>query len=279
MLSRKDIIGQEELLNRIDNLIDSDNFPRFAIIVGPRNSGKKLIANYISDRLNATFVPSELKADDVRNVINQSYEQSSLMCYMWADSDSMSVTSKNAILKVTEEPPQQAYFIITLSDVNNMIPTIISRGTQLLINPYTSKQLIEYAKSRNYDIDKYSQFIGNVCSNPGEIDLLFTYDMDDFISFTNKVLDNIGKASPANALKLSNNFKLKKEETEKYDITIFIHSISVLCLERLIKTNDSRYGLACNLCSECLSEFRISSISKLAVIDKWLLNMRDIFAN
>lgn len=279
MLSRKDIIGQEELLNRIDSLIDSDNFPRFSIIVGPKNSGKKLIANYISDRLNATFVPSELKADDVRNVINQAYEQSSLMCYMWADSDSMSVTSKNAILKVTEEPPHQAYFIITLSDINNMIPTIISRGTQLLINPYTSKQLLEYAESRNYDISKYSHFIGNICSNPGEIDLLFTYNIDEFITFTNKVIDNIGIASPANALKLANNFRLKKDDTDKYDIIIFIHSISALCLDRLIKTNDSRYGLACKLCSECLSEFRISSISKLAVIDKWLLNMRNIFAN
>ena len=102
MISRNEIIGQKDLLDRIDYLIENDKLPRFIILVGAKNSGKKLIANYISDKLGATFVPCTLKADDVREVIDESYKQSELMCYMWADSDNMSITSKNAILKVKQ---------------------------------------------------------------------------------------------------------------------------------------------------------------------------------
>lgn len=279
MLKRKDIIGQTELLDRIDYLIDNNKLPRFLIIVGNKNSGKKLIANYISDKIGATFVPCNLKADDVRAVIDESYKQSELMCYMWADSDSMSITSKNAILKVTEEPPNLAYFIITLNDVNNMLPTILSRGTQLLINPYSDKELLEYAKSKNYDYEKHSVIITNVCSNPGDIDNLFAYDIDKFINFTYSILDNIGGASYANTLKLSNSFKLKKEDNinnDKYDITLFIRCFNAICLNELKSSNDMRYAQASILCSQCISEFRIPSISKLAVLDKWLIGIKDI---
>lgn len=279
MLKRKDIIGQTELLDRIDYLIDNNKLPRFLIIVGNKNSGKKLIANYISDKIGATFVPCNLKADDVRVVIDESYKQSELMCYMWADSDSMSITSKNAILKVTEEPPNLAYFIITLNDVNNMLPTILSRGTQLLINPYSDKELLEYAKSKNYDYKKHSVIITNVCSNPGDIDNLFAYDIDKFINFTYSILDNIGGASYANTLKLSNSFKLKKEDNinnDKYDITLFIRCFNAICLNELKSSNDMRYAQASILCSQCISEFRIPSISKLAVLDKWLIGIKDI---
>ena len=282
MINRKDIIGQNELIDRIDSLIENNNFPRFSIIVGPKNSGKKLIANYISDKLNATFIPCEVKADDVRTIINESYNQTSLMCYMWADSDTMSITSKNAILKITEEPPQKAYFIITLNDINTMLPTIISRGTKLFMNTYSEDELKEYANRKNYDFQQHSDIIFNICSNPGDIDNLFSYDVNNFITLAEQVLNCIGIASPANALKLSNNFVLKKDDNtnnNKYDIILFIHAISSICLSRLKETNGIIYGNACKLCTECISEFRIASVSKLAVLDKWLLNMRELFSS
>ena len=83
-------------------------------------------------------------------------------------------------------------------------------------------------------------------------------------------------------MKLSNNFILKKDEkseTEKYDIILFIHAVSSICLSKLKETNNAIYGDACKLCADCVSEFRVSSISKLAVLDKWLLNMRELFSS
>lgn len=272
MVSRDDIIGQNDLLDRIDNLIENNLFPRFSIIVGSPKSGKRLIANYISDKLGCSFVPSSIKIDDVRDVINSSYTVMESVCYMWANSDDMSLGAKNAILKITEEPPLNSYFIMTLRTVENTLPTILSRGTTFYLQPYTNKELLDYAHRRNYTIDN---LIADMCSTPGEIDIVNKYGSEPFLTFANTVLDNIGRASASNCLKLSSNFALKKDE-DKYDVNLFLHCIMSLCLQRYKETKDVRYNTLCISTCEILSEFKIASVSKLAVLDKWLLSANQI---
>ena len=272
MVRREDIIGQEQLLDRIDSLISNGNFPRFCILVGPPKSGKRLIANYISDRLNCSFVPSSTKIDDVREVINSSYTVMDTICYMWANADDMSLGAKNAILKITEEPPLNSYFIITLRTIENMLPTILSRGTTLYLQPYTKEELLSYASRRNVTIDDITS---NMCTTPGEVDIIVGYDEQKFLNFASSVLDNIGKASISNCLKLSNNFTLKKDE-DKFDVNLFLHCIMTLCLNRYKETLDVRFNRLCIETCSVLSEFKTSSVSKLAVLDKWLLSANKI---
>jgi len=267
MVSRNDIIGQKNVLDRIDNLVETNNFPRFCIIVGPPKSGKRLIANYISDKLNCQFVPSSIKIDDVRDVINSSYTVMDNVCYMWANADDMSIGAKNAILKITEEPPLNSYFIITLRTTENMLPTILSRGTTLYLQPYTPDELSAYGNKRTFIVDDIT---ANMCSTPGEINMIIQYGEEKFLNFANSVLDNIGIASISNCLKLSNNFALKKDD-DKYDISLFLHCISTLSLIRYKETLNIKYNELCIKTCDILSEFKVSSVSKLAVLDKWLL--------
>jgi len=267
MVSRNDIIGQKNVLDRIDNLVETNNFPRFCIIVGPPKSGKRLIANYISDKLNCQFVPSSIKIDDVRDVINSSYTVMDNVCYMWANADDMSIGAKNAILKITEEPPLNSYFIITLRTTENMLPTILSRGTTLYLQPYTTDELSDYGNKRTFIVDDIT---ANMCSTPGEINMIIQYGEEKFLNFANSVLDNIGIASISNCLKLSNNFALKKDD-DKYDISLFLHCISTLSLIRYKETLNIKYNELCIKTCDILSEFKVSSVSKLAVLDKWLL--------
>lgn len=276
MLTREDIIGQSNLLDRIDDLIANDNFPHFTIIVGNSKSGKKLIANYISDKLGCTFVPCSNKIDDIRDIIVSSYNVIEPMCYVWNNVDDMSVGAKNALLKVTEEPPNNAYYIMTLRTTENMLPTILSRGTTLHIQPYTNQQLKQYCNKRKLNSDNMD-IVLNMCSVPGEIDILNKYNIDEFILFTNKVLDFIGQASIANTLKLSNSFILKKDETDKYDIKLFLNCVMTLCMQRYNNTNDTRYNRLCIETCNILSEFRTASVNKLSVLDKWLLCANNLF--
>ena len=275
MLTRADIIGQNELLDRIDNLIDNNNLPHFIIIVGNAKSGKKLIANYISDKLGSTFVPCSNKIDDIRDIIDYSYSIMETMCYVWNNVDDMSIGAKNALLKVTEEPPNNAYYIMTLRTTENMLPTILSRGTTLYIQPYSNQELKQYCERRNLSFTN-PEIVLSMCSVPGEIDILNKYNMDEFISFANKVLDFIGQASIANTLKLSNSFTLKKDETDKYDIKLFLNCIMTLCMSRYINTKDVRYNKLCIETCNILSEFKTASVNKIAVLDKWLLSANSI---
>jgi replication-associated recombination protein RarA len=275
LLNRNDIIGQQQLLDRIDSLINSNNFPRFAIIVGPQCAGKKLIANYISDHLSCMFVPSSIKIDSVRDVIDSSYQVMNKVCYMFADADDMSISAKNALLKVTEEPPLNSYFIITLKNTENMLPTILSRGTQFFLQPYTDNELYMYGNNKSFMLEDITT---KMCSTPGEIDMIIRYGEEQFLSFADSVLDNIGKANISNVLKLSNNFAIKKDDS-KYDINLFLHCIMALCLERYKNNADKRYNLLCVNTCNVLSEFHTSSVSKLAVLDKWLIMANDILSN
>lgn len=275
MVSRNDIIGQQQLLDRIDSLINSNNFPRFSIIVGPQSAGKKLIANYISDHLSCMFVPSSIKIDSVRDVIDSSYQVMNKVCYMFANADDMSISAKNALLKVTEEPPLNSYFIITLKNTENMLPTILSRGTQFFLQPYTDNELYVYGNNKSFMLEDITT---KMCSTPGEIDMIIKYGEEQFLSFADSVLDNIGKANISNVLKLSNNFTIKKDDS-KYDINLFLHCIMALCLERYKNNADKRYNLLCINTCNILSEFHTSSVSKLAVLDKWLIMANDILSN
>lgn len=276
MLSRNDIIGQKDLLDRIDDLIDNGKLPNFIIFVGGRRSGKTLISNYIADRLGCTFIPAGCKIDDVRNIIDMSYSVTSPTYYHWKNADTMSVGAKNALLKITEEPASNAHYCMTLNTVDNMLPTILSRGTTFFIQPYTIDDFDEYSKLRNYDWSNIKGIVYTLCSSPGELDTLNKYNMEEFIAFANKILDNIGIASIPNALKLANNFSIKKDETDKYDVQIFLNCIMSLCMFRYRDTKDIRYNKLCIETCNILSDFKIGAVNKLAVLDRWLLTANSI---
>ena len=152
------MIGQERLLTRIDKMIEA-GFPRFTIICGNKQSGRKTIARRIAKALGAYLINSSIKVDDVREIIDLAYKQTEPIVYLLADVDKMSPAAKNALLKITEEPPRKAYFIMTLQDINNTLATLKSRATVLNIDPYTPADLMKYAEDKEYKLTKEEQEI------------------------------------------------------------------------------------------------------------------------
>ena len=111
------MIGQKHLQSRIEQLITDRTFPRFSILVGPKGSGKKTFANWIitkivrQEALSYSQVCPDVKIDTIRQIIESAYKTISTNIYVIPDADTMSNAAKNALLKVTEEPPNNAYFI------------------------------------------------------------------------------------------------------------------------------------------------------------------------
>lgn len=273
------MIGQEKLLGNIDRLTPH-SFPRFSIIVGGGNCGKHLIAAYVAKQLDAIMVPCSTKVEDVREVINLSYKQSENTVYLLADADKMSIAAKNAILKVTEEPPRNAYFIMTLQDLSNTLDTLKSRGTVFQVNPYTKEELLEYAK-RISDEPDYTQeeldIIGDTCVNPGDVNVLLKYKIQEFEDFVNTVLDNIGIVNGANAFKIGNKFKYK-EEDEGWDITLTFRYLMKVCLERMKQSPEEKYLRCIEITSDYLSQLNIVGVHKPSTLDMWILEMRGALA-
>jgi len=270
------MIGQERLLTRIDKMIEA-GFPRFTIICGNKQSGRKTIARRIVKALDAHLINSNIKVDDVREIIDLAYKQTEPIVYLLADADKMSPAAKNALLKVTEEPPRKAYFIMTLKDINNTLGTLKSRGTILNIDPYTPKEILDYAEFKQYELSKEEQdIVSNLCAVPGEVDLLMRYNILEFYDFVKTVIDNIGTVNGANAFKIG--LKLNYKDNDRgWDISLFLRAIMFVCRDRMIEEPLPQYKESIRVTSKYLSQLSITGINKPSTIDMWILEMRGIW--
>ena len=276
-MSRGDtMIGQKKILENIDR-ISKVNFPRFSIIVGQKYSGKKLIAKEISRLLEAQFINADIKVDSIREVIKLAYKQTNPTVYLLADADKMSPAAKNAILKITEEPPQKAYFIMTITDLNNTLPTLRSRGTIFNIDPYTPDELLQYADLKNYDLTEEEQSIViNICTVPGEIDLIVRYNIIEFYNFVETVIKNIGVVNGANAFKIASRFSYKEEDTG-WNIGLFFKAIMYACRQLMNETPSRELKEMIKVTSKYLSQLNIKGVSKNSTVDMWILETRGVW--
>lgn len=268
------MIGQKKIQQNIKNLIDSGTFPRFAIFTGLIGSGKKLLAKQVARQLGGIVIWVEPKVDGIRDMIEQSYKTNTQTIYIIADADNMSVAAKNAMLKVTEEPPHNAYFIMTLQDIANTLDTIKSRGTEFKMDTYTVSDIsacIDVATPK-----KEANLIVALCDTPLEVQQLKNYGVQEFIDYVKLVVDNIAVVSGTNAFKIANKLALA-DETDKYDLRLFWKAFQNECMSRITE-NPYKYGIGISLTSKYLQDIK-KSLSKSYTFDMWLFAIRGEWFN
>lgn len=280
------MIGQVKTLQIIDKLIEND-FPRFVIITGRKGHGKKNIAHYISSKLNYPLVECGIRIDELRKVIELSYKHTEPIIYEIADADKMSIGAKNSLLKVIEEPPNNAYFIMTLQTIENTLPTIKSRCQEIKMQNYTEDNLLEFMKEINPNLSQLDKTILlDICDNRYEIELVNNYGVQDFYKFVQKVVDNIYKVQSANSFKLEENLNLK-DDIEKYDLNLFLKTYKSVCINNaisIINQDNNSEELSCYIqsvyeTSNTINQLNVTGISKQSLIDVWILNIRKIWRN
>lgn len=272
------MIGQVGLKQDILTQIEHDTFPRFSILVGPHGSGKKLMCRFISTHLNAHFYPCNIGVDDIRHMIVEAHKVASKVLFVIADADKMSQAAKNALLKVTEEPPQNAYFVMTLTDINNTLGTIKSRGTVFYMDKYSVSELYDYAYSLTNSTLHAEEFevIKNICETPGEINILAgdnKMGILDFYNYVEKVVDNIAVVSGSNSFKVGNKIAFKDSDVEKFNLKLFWKAFMSICVSRL-REDPLKYSKGVQITSKYLQDLRIKGINKQSTFDMWVLDIR-----
>lgn len=268
------MIGQKKLLDDIQNLISQSHFPRFAIIWGAKGSGKRCLCDEIASMLNCNTVSCpDIKVDNIRDIIQDAYKTKVKTLYIIPDADNMSVAAKNALLKVTEEPPNNAYFIMTLEDMNNTLPTIRSRGTTFQMNSYSVNELLEYYKLINPN-EQDKDIVRDICETPGEINSLNEAGIKEFYTFVGKVIDNIAAVNGSNAFKIGANILLTEKSTG-YDLKLFLRAFRALCWSRYVQEMDKMYLEGINITGRAMQKAQNRSINKQMLFDTWLLEIRE----
>lgn len=269
-----DIMMQEELKNTLDNL----TFARFMIISGASSIASEDIAECISARLQTVYIHCGNKVDDVRNIISMAYKQTKPIMYVFKDCDNMSNAAKNALLKVIEEPPQQAYFVMLLKSTSNTLATILSRGMLISLLPFPPSELKEYAlqiqpKLKNEELTK----IAKVCETPEQVKMLLNYGVQDFCDYVRKVVENIPEVTVTNCLKIANQINFKEEE-DKYDLELFLNTYTNYLLECFIDGDYDKEQLDFSTQStlKLKSILQYSGINKAMAFKKWLIQQWEI---
>lgn len=288
------MIGQRNLQSRIEQLIKDRTFPRFSILVGPKGSGKKTLAHEIGHMFNAWRVSSDyvdvyrlpdVKIDTVREIITQAYKRVATMVYIIPDADNMSNVAKNALLKVTEEPPNEAYFIMTLEDENNTLETIRSRGTVFHMDRYTPFEIYEAYENR-VGVSKANPDEGSIvcslCDTPGDVNILIGMNIKEFYNYVQLVVDNIAEVSLANAFKIPSKVALK-EDAEGYDLRLFWKAFMNVCMSKCQSEEylPKQYGYleSALTTSKYLQKLRVKGINRSMLMDNWVLEVRELWQN
>ena len=275
------MIGQNKLLSIISSQVECDEFPRFSIIVGPDGSGKKTLTTAIAFALECQKVFIEPKVDAVREMISNAYKVKTNTMYVILDGI-MSPSAKNALLKICEETPENAYICMLTSDENTILDTLRSRASMYYMQPYTSQEILEYTKSTKKLTAGTEYIITDLCETPGDVDKLYNVGVEDFYKFVEKVVNNIAEVSSANALKITDSIDTKGTNADKYDMTLFLRAFKSICGKRLkqnIAENGDivereHYSGGIKVASNSLSQLNIVGINKGALFDIFILNIR-----
>ncbi len=154
--------------------IDSNNYPDVVILDGSKATIKKSDVLEIESRFEKT-----------------AFETKGIMVYILHLVENMTVDAVNSILKFLEEPDSEVYAFLTTNNVNNVLPTIISRCQTLNLISVDRNKVIEDAKSYLVE-DSDAEFL-SYFYNDGELiyELLNDEERKDDYLISKEALTNL----------------------------------------------------------------------------------------
>lgn len=222
------MIGQ----NKIQNINNFD-FP-LIILIGNANMGKSVVAEYIAEKTNSSFVRCGNKVEEVREVIDVSYKQIESIIYFFRDIQLMNISALNSLLKVTEEPPFKARFILSVDAKEHCLATLLSRAFVIELEPYSIKELKEYADLKNLEFS-----YNNCVYSPGTLELVNKFDYKDMYKDIKEFSECL---TYKKGLELVKNIKFK-EEDEGWNLLLFLNTLEQMIIEKIGHLRASKYIL------------------------------------
>lgn len=180
----ENFLGNEKTKEQISYLFKTKKLPHALIIEGDDGLGKRTLAREIAlaavcrDNNNPCRLCSQCKkalsgvhpdiiersvpegkkifnVETVREVINDCFvkpNEANYKIYILENAHYMNSSAQNALLKILEEPPEYAVFILTVKCKSMMLETVLSRSCIFSLNPVNTDEAAEYVSKKCMDV-------------------------------------------------------------------------------------------------------------------------------
>ncbi len=184
-----EVIGQEHVVKTLSSALLSGLISHAYLFYGPRGSGKTTVARLLAKALNCQNLQGydpcnqcsscqeinqgraidliEIDAashrgiDEIRELregVKFVPTKSKYKVFIIDESHQLTKEAANALLKTLEEPPHHVIFILATTEIQKMIPTIVSRCQRFDFRKLTLEEILKklefIAKQENLKIEK-----------------------------------------------------------------------------------------------------------------------------
>jgi DNA polymerase III gamma/tau subunit len=153
----KDVIGQKEASAMLLSMVTKKKIPHAILFSGPSGVGKTTFARIMKEKLKChesdymeINAAKERGIEMARDISNRaSLAPFSGGSRVWCLDEAHKLTSdaQNGLLKVLEDPPKSAYFILCTTEPSKIIKTIRSRCTEIALKTVPTDEVEAYVKT------------------------------------------------------------------------------------------------------------------------------------
>lgn len=171
------IIGHEDIIKHFKSSIEQGKVSQGYIINGEVGSGKKILTRALVKTLQCEEggtepcnkcksclqcetgnqpdiiwvthdKPNVISVEEIREQVNKDIDikpySNRYKIYVIDDAHLLNANAQNTLLKTIEEPPEYAIIILLTSNVDKLLPTIISRCIVLNVKPVRERDVLDY---------------------------------------------------------------------------------------------------------------------------------------
>ena len=214
------VIGQTKLMSIIDSYT-IQTLPKTLMFIGQAGCGKHTISRYVSEKFNLAYVEIDesISSADIENFL-----YSTINTLYVIDLTKFSEKQQNKFLKFIEEPSKSVYVVLMACSEAGVLNTVLNRCTKYAFESYT-KHEVEQITGTTVNEQAFTIF-----KTPGKLLNMTDGSFNSIIDLANNVVQNINRASYANALVISTKINYK-DLYNKVDFNLFFDAVEYLSLE------------------------------------------------